>query len=98
MAKDPGLGYKVTATITKVAGPCAAGHQVGESFEICCHNPAGLCGYFYHKLFPDLQTFQFGGSAPWWQGDTIEVICPDPVYPVTLRLEREKREEPKVTV
>jgi uncharacterized repeat protein (TIGR04076 family) len=91
MAKDPELGYKVVATVTDIKGNCSAGHTVGESFEISCHNPAGLCGFFYHKIFPNLQTFQFGGSMPWWQGDTIEMQCPDAHNLVTIKLERFKR-------
>ena len=34
MAKDPGIGYKVVATITGVKGKCNAGHQEGDTFEI----------------------------------------------------------------
>ncbi len=91
MANDPGIGYRVVATVTSITGPCGAGHQMGDTFEISCHNPAGLCGYFYHSIFPSLSTFQFGGELPWWKGDTIEVKCPDPQYPVTLTMTRSKR-------
>ena len=91
MAHDPGIGNKVIATIVGVQGECGAGHQVGEQFEISCHNPAGLCGWFYHDIFPNLETFQFGGNLPWWQGDTIELQCPDPHNMVTVKLERIKR-------
>ncbi len=91
MAKDPGIGYRVTATILSVKGKCNAGHHAGESFELSCHNPAGLCGFFYHDIFPALQAFQFGGRLPWWEGDTIELQCPDSYNLVTLKLERVKR-------
>ena len=91
MANDPGMGYKVTATILSVKGKCNAGHTVGENFEISCHNTNGLCGYFYHYIFPSLSTFQFGGLYPWWKGDIIELRCPDPDNEVVIRLEREKR-------
>ena len=92
MAQDPGLGYKVVATITGVKAECSAAHKIGESFEISCHNPGGLCGFFYHDLFPALSTFQFGGNYPWWHGNVIEVQCPDPYNQVTMKLERFKRE------
>jgi uncharacterized repeat protein (TIGR04076 family) len=88
MVKDPGIGKKVVATVTGVKGQCSAGHQIGQTFEISCHNPGGLCGFFYHDIFPSLSTFQFGGNLPWWQGDTIELQCPDSYNLVTLRLER----------
>lgn len=91
MAKDPGIGYQVVATITGTQGTCHAGHQEGESFEISCHSPGGLCGFFYHDIFPSLQTFQFGGNLPWWQGDSIQLQCPDTGNPVFMKLERKKR-------
>jgi uncharacterized repeat protein (TIGR04076 family) len=91
MAKDPKIGYKVVGTITGVKGICNAGHVAGESFEISCHNPAGLCGFFYHDMFPNLSTLQFGGTMPWWQGDTIELQCPDSHNLVTLKLTRSKQ-------
>lgn len=91
MATDPGIGYKIMATITGVKGNCSAGHAVGETFEISCHDPGGLCGFFYHDIFPSLSTFQFGGSLPWWEGDTIQLQCPDSYNLVTITLERSKR-------
>jgi uncharacterized repeat protein (TIGR04076 family) len=91
MVKDPMLGYKVVATVTGVKGTCNVDHREGESFEISCHNPAGLCGFFYHRIFPNLQTFQFGGDMPWWQGDTIQLQCPDSINLVTIKLERSER-------
>jgi uncharacterized repeat protein (TIGR04076 family) len=92
MAQEPGIGYKITAKVTSAEGNCNAGHQKGDSFEISCHNPGGLCGFFYHDIFPTLSTFQFGGTLPWWQGDTIEVGCPDKHNLVVLSLKRTKRE------
>ena len=91
MAKEPGLGNRITATIVDIKGECSAGHSVGDCFEISCHNPGGLCGFFYHHIFPSLQTFQFGGTMPWWQGDVIQLHCPDSRNLVTVRLERFKR-------
>lgn len=91
MAADPGIGKKIIATVISAKGHCSAGHKEGDSFEISCHNPAGLCGFFYHDIFPSLQTFQFGGSLPWWQGDEIELSCPDHHNLVTLLLERSDR-------
>lgn len=91
MAKDPGLGYRMVATVIDVKGRCSAGHAMSESFEISCHNSAGLCGFFYHNIFPNLETFQFGGSMPWWQGDVIQLRCPDIQNQVTIKLERFRR-------
>ena len=91
MAEDPGIGHKVTAKVIGAQGRCNAGHKVGETFELSCHNPGGLCGFFYHAIFPSLSTFQFGGSLPWWKGDTIELQCPDSYNLVTLQLDRTER-------
>jgi len=91
MAIDPKMGLKVTATVTDVKRECSAGHKKGDAFDISCHNPDGLCGWFYYSLFPTLQTFQFGGNLPWWQGDTITAQCPDTYNLVTLKLERTTR-------
>jgi len=71
MAKDPRIGFKVLATVAGVEGRCNAGHQEGDEFEISRHNPGGLCGFFYHDIFPSLLAFQFGGNLPWREGDTI---------------------------
>jgi uncharacterized repeat protein (TIGR04076 family) len=54
----------VLATVTGVKGHCNAGHQEGDTFELSCHNPDGLCGFFYHDIFPSLMAFQFGGDFP----------------------------------
>ena len=93
MTKDPELGYKMVATVVDVKGQCSVGHKVGEKFEISCHNPAGLCGFFYHNIFPSLQTFQFGANMPWWHGEEILLHCPDSHNLVTIKLERFKREK-----
>jgi len=92
MATEPGIGKKVLLTVKSVKGDCSAGHQSGESFEISCHNPGGLCGFFYHDIFPSLSTFQFGGNLPWWEGDEIELQCPDSANLVTITLKRSERE------
>ncbi len=47
MAQDPGLGYKVVATVTGVKDHCNAGHKVGETFEVSCYQSNGLCGFFF---------------------------------------------------
>jgi len=92
MAEDPGIGYRIVAEVINAEGSCSAGHKAGDKMEISCHNPGKMCGWFYHDIFPDLCTFQFGGSLPWWNGDTIEVQCRDPYNLVTIKLERTKRE------
>jgi uncharacterized repeat protein (TIGR04076 family) len=91
MAQDPEIGNKIVATVIGVKDFCSAGHKVGDSFEISCYKCNELCGFFYHSIFADLQTFQFDGNLPWWEGDTIELQCPDSYNQVTIKLERHKR-------
>jgi uncharacterized repeat protein (TIGR04076 family) len=86
--KDPGIGDKMSAAVTGLKGTCNAGHVVGEGFEISCHNPGGLCGFFYHALFPTLSVMGSGGRYPRGDPDVIEVECPDRINLLSLRLER----------
>ena len=88
MATDPGLGYKVLATVTGAIGHCNAGHKKGDIFEISCHNPAGLCGFFYHDIFPSLNVMQFGGKFPWGEANEMVLECPDRQNLVTIRIRR----------
>ena len=88
-ARNPGVGCKIIATITDMKGKCNAGHEIGDQFQLSCHNPDGLCGFFYNDIFPRLSVMQFGGRYPWWAEDqtTFEFECPDKKNLVTLRLE-----------
>jgi uncharacterized repeat protein (TIGR04076 family) len=91
MALDPKMGFEMLATVIETQGHCSAGHKKGDTLNICCHDSGGLCGFFYNTIFANLQTFQFGGNLPWWQGDTIMLKCPDPHNTVTIKLERTKK-------
>jgi uncharacterized repeat protein (TIGR04076 family) len=92
-AKDPGLGNKISATVIGSQGKCNAGHVLGDQFELSVHNPDGLCGFFYHVLFPRISVMQFGGKYPWWTEEqtVFEAECPDRKNLITLRLEVKKR-------
>lgn len=91
MADDPKMGYKITAKVTALKGTCLAGHKVGDTFELNCFDTCGLCGFFYHTIFADLQTLQFGGNTPWWEGNVVEVGCPDLFNQMTMVLEKSER-------
>ena len=90
MSTETMFGFKIKATVVDAKGHCNAGHKKGDSFKLSIHDTCGLCGSFYHNLFPSLQTFQFGGTIPWFSGDKIFSQCPDPQNTVTLMLERNK--------
>ncbi len=84
------LGYRVVGTIKGVKGTCSAGHKVGDTFELSGHSSAGLCGFFYHGLFPYIIMLQFGGGFPpeWGNPDVMEMDCLDKWNLITLELRR----------
>jgi uncharacterized repeat protein (TIGR04076 family) len=79
------------AKVTEAKGTCAAGHRKGDLIELDCTNPGGLCGYFYHQIFPSLQTLEGGGKMPWWEGEGFTAVCPDPVSTVVLEIVKRKQ-------
>ena len=65
------IGHRVMATIKSVKGTCHWNHKTGDSFEISAHDTAGLCGFFYHDIFPYIVMLQFDGGFPQeWAGRT----------------------------
>lgn len=91
MAQQPQrrqIGHQVIGTITEVRGNCSWGHKVGDSFQLSGHDTAGLCGFFYHDIFPNLLTLQFGGNFPWGDPDVLTVECPDRYNCVKMELRR----------
>jgi len=86
------IGYRVVGTIKSIKGTCSAGHKVGDTFELSGHSSAGLCGFFYHDLFPYVIMLQFGGGFPpeWGDPDVLELDCMDKFNLVTIELRRVK--------
>ena len=84
------IGYRVVGTIKSIKGTCNAGHKVGDTFELSGHSSAGLCGFFYHDLFPYVIMLQFGGGFPpeWGDPDVLELDCMDKFNLVTIELRR----------
>ncbi len=92
MAKETRFGYRVVGTIKDVKGQCNAGHKVGEQIELSGHNTGGLCGFFYHDVFPYIIMLQFGGGFPveWGDPDVVNLECMDKVNAVKIELKRVK--------
>ena len=92
-AKHSGTGNRLIATVIGSRGKCAAGHVIGDRFELSVHNPGGLCGIFYHRFFPTISVMQFGGKFPWWdEGQTVFTAeCLERENRITIRVEIEKR-------
>jgi uncharacterized repeat protein (TIGR04076 family) len=84
------LGYRVVGTIKSIKGTCGAGHKLGDQIELSAHSSGGLCGFFYHDIFPYVLMLQFGGSFPpeWGEQDVIELDCMDKYNLVTIELRR----------
>lgn len=85
------VGYKVIGTITRVKGACSYGHKVGDRFELSGYTADGLCGFFYHDLYPYIIMLQFGGKFPdAWGGDVMQFECMDRANAVRIELRPEK--------
>jgi len=84
------LGHKIIGTIKSVKGQCSAGHKVGDRIELSGHDTGGLCGFFYHDIFPTIIMLQFGGQYPWGDPDKVELECMDRHNAVTIELQRER--------
>ena len=60
----------------------------GDLLAVSCYDSGGLCGFFYHDIFPNLSVMQFGGKYPWASADELVVECPDRGNAVTLKITR----------
>ena len=90
MKEEKHTEAKFIATVTGMKGTCNANHTMGQRFELNCYHSGGLCGFFYHDIFPYLSVMQFDWKYPWWDKYMIEVECPDRYNTVSLRIERKE--------
>ena len=92
MAAEKKIGYQVVGTIKEVKGFCNAGHKAGDEIELSGHNTGGMCGFFYHDIFPYVIMLQFGGGFPaeWGGPDVVELECMDRANAVKIELRRIK--------
>jgi len=92
MGEEKKIGYTVVGTIKGVKGTCSAGHKVGDQLELSLHKTGGLCGAFYHDIFPYVVMLQMGGSFPpeWGDVDTINLECMDKLNAVSIELKRRR--------
>lgn len=88
MAETPkGFGL-FQAEVIVVKGECGAGHVEGQKMVLSCWDSGGLCGYFYHDIFPSLQTLQFDGTIPWSPDGVLTLECPDRQNAVSIKLSK----------
>ena len=83
------VGYRLVGTISRVKGECHARHKVGDTIELSGHDSGGLCGFFYHDIFPHIIMLQFGGKWPdEWGGEVLQFECFDKLNAVRIELRR----------
>ena len=89
---------KVILRIVSVKGTCAAGHHVGQEFDLSkdfqlgvSGDPRTLCPSAFHAIFPSWRVLRHGGAFP-WEKDLAKttIACPDPINPVMMELRRVK--------
>jgi uncharacterized repeat protein (TIGR04076 family) len=82
------IGYRVVGTIKEIKGSCGWGHKVGEKLELSMHDTAGMCGLFYHDIFPWIVALQTGGEYPWGDREAVTLECMDRENAVKIELRR----------
>lgn len=91
MAIQPeGFEY-LEAEVLEVKGECSAGHKKGDRIRLGCWDAGGLCGFFYHDIFPSISLLQFGGRYPWMAEEELILECPDRENAVKIRLRKASR-------
>ena len=89
MSENERKTYKIVGTIKDVKGRCNAKHNKGDVIELSGHDSGGLCGFFYHDIFPYIIMLQFGGSFPkeWVvDPDVVVLECMDRMKSVRIEL------------
>ena len=86
MAVTPKGEAVFRGVVKSVKGECGAGHEAGQELELSAWNTGGLCGFFFHDIFPNLTVYQFGGAFPWAQEGPLTFECPDRDNLVTIEV------------
>jgi uncharacterized repeat protein (TIGR04076 family) len=89
---------KVILKIVSVKGTCAAGHKVGQEFDLSKDFSLGysgasgaICPSAFYALFPSWRVLRHAGELPYEEDkEKAHVACPDPFNPVVLELRRVK--------
>jgi uncharacterized repeat protein (TIGR04076 family) len=86
--------FDLGITIVEIRGTCTCGHQVGDNFalrggQLSLPGPnSSFCVYALQSSLPLLPAKQRPlQSADWMQTD-MQVVCPDPLCGVVMRIER----------
>ena len=80
-------GLMFIAKVVEKKGPCGAGHEVGDTFEINRLKTGGICGVCYHELYPIIKTLEQGGKIPQHKSQTeFTYLCPDRATPLVFKI------------
>jgi len=93
MALQPDGMETLVGEVLSVKGECSAGHKAGDVFHLGCWDTGGICGFFYHDIFPNISVLQFGGGYPWAAQGELILECPDRYNAVTMRLRKRREDE-----
>ena len=74
------------AEVIENKGHCNHGHKLGDVLDVDCNNAGGMCGFFYHSIFPQLNVMEFGGKYPWAPDGELILECPDRANAVVVKL------------
>jgi len=88
MALTPKGMARFKVRVASVKGHCGGGHAAGEELTVSAWDAGGMCGYFYHDVFPYIMTLTMGGEIPWAKDGVLTLECPDRHNLVTVELER----------
>lgn len=88
MAEKSSEAFHLEAEVISVKGDCHTGHKVGDRLRVDCYDSGGLCGFFYHDIFPSLSVMHFNGRYPWGSGEDLTLECPDRGNAVTIKLRK----------
>ncbi len=89
MAQTPPGMELFEAEVVAADAPCHAGHQVGDKLFLNCWDTGGLCGFFYHDIFPALSLMQFNGAYPWDAPGQTTVRCCDKNVNLTMVIRKQ---------
>lgn len=99
---SPGAGddsfelYDLRVRIEEIRGRCTCDHQVGDVFDVISGKialPPGqsFCLYALQSAMPLLPAKQRPTHPNDWMSTDAQVVCPDPLCGVVMRIERVAR-------
>ncbi|RJQ09462.1 MAG: TIGR04076 family protein [Bacillota bacterium] len=69
---------------------CRCGHEVGDRYSFAYATPEGLCGEFYHHIYPVLHALRNEAPAtnfrPYSSPDEVLLYCPSRVVELRIKV------------